>query len=49
MDEQDDMLAVIIQGSILTCQHVNMQGEYDFTRNAVNPNIARATQKSVFL
>jgi TnpA family transposase len=28
-DERDDMLAAITQGSILTWQHVNMQGEYD--------------------
>ncbi len=38
-DERDDMLAAIIQGSILTWQHVNMQGEYDFTRNVANEGL----------
>jgi len=33
------MLAAIIQGSILTWQHVNMQGEYNFTRNAANEDL----------
>ena len=35
-EEQDEMLNAITSGSLLTWQHVNMQGEYDFTRPAVN-------------
>lgn len=35
-EEQDDMLNAITSGSLLTWQHVNMQGEYDFRRVAAN-------------
>lgn len=35
-DEHDEMLAAIKSGSLLTWQHVNMQGEYDFRRVAAN-------------
>jgi hypothetical protein len=30
------MLQTIIDGSILTWRHVNLQGEYDFRRKAAN-------------
>lgn len=35
-EEQNEMLSAIISGSLLTWQHVNMQGEYDFRRVAAN-------------
>jgi hypothetical protein len=35
-EEQDEMLDAITSGSLLTWQHVNMQGEYDFRRIAAN-------------
>ena len=34
--EQDEMLNAIISGSLLTWQHVNLQGEYDFRQAAAN-------------
>ena len=38
-DEHDEMLAAIRSGSLLTWQHVNMQGEYDFRRVAANNSV----------
>lgn len=38
-DEHDEMLAAIKSGSLLTWQHVNMQGEYDFRRIAANDDL----------
>ncbi len=35
-EEKDEMLKAITSGSLLTWQHVNMQGEYDFRRAAAN-------------
>ncbi|MGC6500651.1 MAG: Tn3 family transposase [Henriciella sp.] len=35
-EERDNMLAAIKSGSLLTWQHVNMQGEYDFRQIAAN-------------
>ena len=35
-EEHDEMLNAIKSGSLLTWQHVNMQGEYDFRRVAAN-------------
>jgi hypothetical protein len=35
-EEQDEMLNAITSGSLLTWQHVNLQGEYDFRRMAAN-------------
>jgi hypothetical protein len=35
-EEQDEMLNAITSGSLLTWQHVNLQGEYDFRRVAAN-------------
>ncbi len=36
LEERDYMLEVMTEGSILSWKHVNMQGEYDFTRIAAN-------------
>jgi hypothetical protein len=35
-EEQGEMLNAITSGSLLTWQHVNLQGEYDFRRVAAN-------------
>ncbi len=35
-DERNDMLKAITSGSLLSWQHVNLQGEYDFRRSATN-------------
>ena len=35
-DQRNDMLETIVGGSILTWRHVNLQGEYDFRRDAAN-------------
>ena len=31
-DKQQEMLKIIQNGSIMTWQHVNLHGEYDFTK-----------------
>ena len=36
--ERTDMLASIKRGSVITWQHINLQGEYDFTKHATNDN-----------
>ena len=36
--ERIDMLASIKRGSVITWQHINLQGEYDFTKHATNDN-----------
>ena len=36
VEEQHVMLNAITSGSLLTWQHVNLQGEYDFRRAAAN-------------
>ena len=35
-EEQREMLSAITSGSLLTWQHVNLQGEYDFRQVAAN-------------
>jgi len=35
-EERDEMLNAITGGSLLSWQHVNLQGEYDFRRSAAN-------------
>ncbi len=35
-DERNEMLKTITSGSLLSWQHVNLQGEYDFRRTAAN-------------
>ena len=35
-DDQREMLMAITSGSLLTWQHVNLQGEYDFRQVAAN-------------
>lgn len=35
-DERDEMVSAITSGSLLTWQHVNLQGEYDFRQIAAN-------------
>jgi TnpA family transposase len=35
-DEREDMVESITGGSIIAWRHVNLQGEYDFTRPAAN-------------
>ena len=37
-EKRQDMVSSITSGSIVTSRHVNLQGEYDFTRRAVNDN-----------
>jgi TnpA family transposase len=36
--ERKRTLEIIKKGSVITWQHVNLQGEYDFTRYAANDN-----------
>jgi TnpA family transposase len=38
VEERVHMLASIRKGSIITWQHINLQGEYDFTKHATNDN-----------
>ncbi len=38
-DDRQDMLEAITGGSIIAWAHVNMQGEYDFTRRAANDDV----------
>ena len=38
-DDRQDMLEAITSGSIIAWAHVNMQGEYDFTRPAANDDV----------
>jgi len=35
-EERKHMLGLIKQGSIICWQHINMHGEYDFTKHAAN-------------
>ncbi len=35
-EERNEMLKAITSGSLLSWQHVNLQGEYDFRRSAAN-------------
>ncbi len=35
-EQRNDMIEAIVDGSILTWRHVNLQGEYDFRRTAAN-------------
>ncbi|MCP4936347.1 MAG: Tn3 family transposase [bacterium] len=37
--EREDMIASITAGSIIAWRHVNLQGEYDFTRPAANDDL----------
>lgn len=34
--ERKDIIAMIRQGSVLTWRHINLRGEYDFTKQAAN-------------
>jgi hypothetical protein len=34
--ERDEAIVSILNGSVLTWRHVNLHGEYDFTREAAN-------------
>ena len=38
-NDRQDMLEAITGGSIIAWAHVNMQGEYDFTRPAANDDV----------
>ena len=38
LEERKQMIAALQQGSIIVWQHINMQGEYDFTKHAANQN-----------
>jgi TnpA family transposase len=39
IDERMRMLAAILKGSAMVWHHINMQGEYDFTKHAANENV----------
>ncbi|MBY0461977.1 MAG: Tn3 family transposase [Alphaproteobacteria bacterium] len=38
LEERKQMIAALQRGSIIVWQHINMQGEYDFTKHAANQN-----------
>jgi len=47
-DDQREMLCAITGGSLLTWQHVNLQGEYDFRQVAANDEPFDLTQILAF-
>jgi len=36
MEQRSAIIEAITQGSVITWAHVNLRGEYDFTRKAAN-------------
>lgn len=38
------MVALIKKDSLITWQHINLQGEYDFTKHAANDNLFNMEQ-----
>lgn len=39
LEERKQMLEAILRGSVIVWHHINMQGEYDFTKHAANDSI----------
>ncbi|MCH9690512.1 MAG: hypothetical protein K0U59_00420 [Gammaproteobacteria bacterium] len=39
INKHDEMLNAIKSGSLLTWQHVNLQGEYDFSKVSANDEL----------
>jgi TnpA family transposase len=42
--ERNNMITLIKRGSLITWQHINLQGEYDFTKHAANDNLFNLEQ-----
>lgn len=39
IEERKNMLAAMLRGSVVAWHHINMQGEYDFTKHAANDSM----------
>lgn len=44
IEERNNMIALIKMGSLITWQHINLQGEYDFIKHAANDNLFNIEQ-----
>lgn len=39
LEERKNMLTAMLRGSVVAWHHINMQGEYDFTKHAANDSM----------
>jgi len=44
IEERKHVIASIKRGSLITWQHINLQGEYDFVKHAANDNLFNMEQ-----